>query len=454
MRRTGIDDARALESHSRTRDDAARRSAFNTLGLTCPTHECARCDALARTKANSKANGNFTDVESIACRYRESMCDAMRAEEQRCKRASRALCRDTDVAKESKAKCAKVVHARWKSRCKEERAKFVAIASTAVRKVGEASARARSERERRRRGLTDGRAALDMELLRAKNAINAAYDSMVTNSGGVVFPGMSVAMEAFVSAPSALDTTADCERVAERLEEAAKELKVLESFASALCSRDASLSSNEARVTCEEIEDKSQLSERRQNRCAARLSDFLASTAKMDALIVEKNRRFKLLENLDTFMSVFTTAWDTAALENDDSVIEPSTRFNLTEHVTAGVVSSMMSHVTIASARRELATARVDESAFCAQVIPRLQLALLGHGVTRGSLACPPPHATYIAGRELPDWSAYFLFLLGIAAGVFGAHAANSTQKAIDFARENASVIVAILCVVLAGRFF
>jgi hypothetical protein len=113
-----------------------------------------------------------------------------------------------------------------------------------------------------------------------------------------------------------------------------------------------------------------------------------------------------------------------------------------------------MDHYTTASARRALATAEVEESALCAQIIPRFQLSLLGSGFKRGDLVCPPPHGTFIAGRELPDWSAYFLFLFGVGIGVAVAVATNHAQQAVDFVQANGSIVAAVAVVVLAGRFF
>jgi len=434
--------------------DVNATGVFNTQGLSCPESDCARCAAPLNTSPFN-APANFTGVDVIRCRYRAEMCDALRDEEQRCKRHARSLCGEVDTRVEAKAKCKRVLNRQWKLKCKEERARLVSYTSAAYKRAGDLREKVRGARAKRNSGSNgNDLPMLEMELSRLKSAIKGAYDSAETNSGGVVFPTMSTVMEAFLSGPSSLDTTYDMQNTVEQLVDIAQELKVLDSTAHGLCSHEASLNSNEAKVTCEEIEESTKLSEKRQNRCAARLSDYLASTAKIDGLIVEKDRRFKLLENLESFMSTFNNAWDMAALDDDDTVDEPSTRFNLTEHITTGIVSSMMHHVTIATARRELATAKVDEDAFCAQIIPRLQLTLLGHGVARGDLACPPPHGTYIAGRELPDWSAYFLFLFGIAVGVGGALATNSAPKAVEFARENTSVIVAVVCVVLAGRFF
>merc|ERR1712216_1113697 len=220
------------------------------------------------------------------------------------------------------------------------------------------------------------------------------------------------------------------------------ELQGLSTEAKSLCSYDANMDTSDGKILCQDMEEKMKLSEKRVNRCAARLSDYLASTAKIDALIVEKKRRFALLDSLDKFTDSISGAWSAVQYEGDDDFVEePSTRFNLTEHVTTGIVHT-------------LATAEIKESALCAHIIPRFQLSLLGTGFKRGDLACPPPHGTFIAGRELPDWSAYFLFLLGIAVGAGATIATNRANEAVDFVRTNSSVVVAVLVVVLAGRFF
>ena len=79
---------------------------------------------------------------------------------------------------------------------------------------------------------------------------------------------------------------------------------------------------------------------------------------------------------------------------------------------------------------------------------------MLGNGLRRGDIACPPPHGTFIAGRELPDWSAYFLFLIGVVTGVAVTIATNHANGAVEFLRTNSSIVVAVVVVVAAGRFF
>merc|ERR1712216_269766 len=131
------------------------------------------------------------------------------------------------------------------------------------------------------------------------------------------------------------------------------ELQGLSTEAKSLCSYDANMDTSDGKILCQDMEEKMKLSEKRVNRCAARLSDYLASTAKIDALIVEKKRRFALLDSLDKFTDSISGAWSAVQYEGDDDFVEePSTRFNLTEHVTTGIVHTLMNHYTTVSARR------------------------------------------------------------------------------------------------------
>jgi hypothetical protein len=433
--------------------DVNATGVFNTNGLTCPSADCFRCAPPLNTGPFTP-NANFSGIDSIRCRYRAEMCDSLRAEEKKCKKVARSLCGAVDTRDKAKAQCKRVLNREWKLKCKEERNRLILHTGDVYKRSGALRDSIRNAKAKRSAdGDGNELPMLEMKLSQLKTAVRAAYDEAEANSGGVAFPMMSNSMEMFVNSPASLGTTHDMSQAAEQLNDVFKELKILNSVAGDLCSHEANMNSHEGKVKCKQIEQDSRLSVKRQNACAARLSDYLASTAKIDALIVEKNRRFALLENLETFMSFFTNAWDTAELDGID-VAEPSIKFNLTEHVTSGIVSSMMQHVTVASARRELATAQVEESAFCAQIIPRLQLALLGHGFSQSDLSCPQPHGTFIAGRELPDWSAYFLLCLGIAIGVGATLASNSAPKAVEFVQQNRSILIAILCVVLAGRFF
>lgn len=49
--------------------------------------------------------------------------------------------------------------------------------------------------------------------------------------------------------------------------------------------------------------------EKRVNRCVARLSDYLASTAKIDVFIVEKKCWFVFLDLFDKFIDLIFGVW-------------------------------------------------------------------------------------------------------------------------------------------------
>ena len=436
---------------------------FNTNGLRCPETEveCERCPAPLNT-GPFHAPVNLTGVRVIGCRYRADVCDALREETKACKRHARALCGEQDARASAKAKCRRVLNRAWKTKCKEQRTMLVTRTDALVKRFVDVQERLKKARAKRAEGgAGDDLTTLELDLTRLKSSIAQAFDEVKGNQGGVPVGAMSDRMESFVSGPSLLDTTNDMLDVVDAMNSVLGELQTLNVETKNLCSYDASVDTSEGKIVCEDIEQKMKLSEKRVNRCAARLGDFLTSTAKIDALIVEKNRRFSLLDSLDRYIDSFTGAWsavhfdDDGAIDNDDDdVPEPSARFNLTEHVTTGIVSALTNHYTAASARRALATAEVDESALCAQIIPRIQLSLLGNGIKRGDVACPQPHGTFIAGRELPDWSAYFLFLIGVFTGVAVAVATNHANEGVEFLRTNSSIVVAVAVVVLAGRFF
>lgn len=449
----------AIEARAETLPTVNVSGVFNTKGLSCPEHECERCPPPLNT-APFHAPVNFTGIDVVACRYRAEVCEAIRTEIKLCKRHARALCTETDTRVKAKAKCRREVNRIWKTRCKEQRVVMVSRVETIMKRFDEVRSKIMMTRETRQDGgLGNDLTMLETELARLKTGIGHAFDEVRDNAGGVAVGRMSDKLEQFVHGPSTLDTVSDMQLVLESMSSGREELDGLLSAARRLCSYEASLSTSDGKVMCEDMEEKAKLSEKRINKCAARVSDYLTSTAKIDALIVEKNRRFQLLESLDRFMTSFNGAWlaseyDFADEFDDEFPEEPSTRFNLTEHVTTGIINSLMDHYTTASARRALATAEVDESALCAQIIPRFQLSLLGSGFKRGDLVCPPPHGTFIAGRELPDWSAYFLFLFGVGIGVAVAVATNQAQQAVDFVQANGSIVAAVAVVVLAGRFF
>merc|ERR1712159_412341 len=412
---------------------------FNTNGLTCPETEveCERCPAPLNT-GPFHAPVNLTGVRVIGCRYRADVCDALREE-------TRA----------------------WKTKCKEQRTTLVTRTDALEKRFVDLQDRMKKARAKRAEGgAGDDLTTLELDLTRLKSSISHAFDEVKNNRGGVPVGAMSDRMESFVTGPSSLDTTNDMLDVVDAMNAVLGELQKLHVETKNLCSYDASVDTSEGKIVCEGIEKKMKLSEKRVNRCASRLGDFLTSTAKIDALLMEKTRRFSLLDSLDKYTDSFAGAWsavhfdhtgesdDDSEDDDDDDVLEPSARFNLTEHVTTGIVSALTDHYTIASARRALATAQVDESALCAHIIPRMQLSLLGNGLRRGDIACPPPHGTYIAGRELPDWSAYFLFLIGVVTGVAVTIATNHANGAVEFLRTNSSIVVAVVVVVAAGRFF
>ena len=442
---------------------------FNTNGLTCPETEveCARCPAPLNT-GPFHAPVNLTGVRVIGCRYRADVCDALREETKACKRHARSLCAERDARAQAKAKCRRVLNRAWKTKCKEQRTTLVTRTDALVKRFVDLQDRMKKARAKRAEGgAGDDLTTLELDLTRLKSSISHAFDEVKNNRGGVPVGAMSDRMESFVTGPSSLDTTNDMLDVVDAMNAVLGELQKLHVETKNLCSYDASVDTSEGKIVCEGIEEKMKLSEKRINRCASRLGDFLTSTAKIDALLMEKTRRFSLLDSLDKYTDSFAGAWsavhfdhtgetddDSEDSDDDDDVLEPSARFNLTEHVTTGIVSALTDHYTIASARRALATAQVDESALCAHIIPRMQLSLLGNGLRRGDVACPPPHGTFIAGRELPDWSAYFLFLIGVVTGVAVTIATNHANGAVEFLRTNSSIVVAVVVVVAAGRFF
>ena len=432
---------------------------FHTRGLRCPEEpDCERCDAPLNV-GPFHVPANLTAMRAVSCRYRAEACDALREETKACRRAERALCGEFDARERAKKKCRREVNRSWKTRCKEDRAVMVTRAEGAKKQFLTLLEKLRRARESRSEGgVGEDLTSLEMDLARLKTSISHSFDEVKNNNGGVSLGDMSRRMEAFVSGPTSLDSTADMTRVIDVMSAVEYELQKLSTEARNLCSHDASMDTEESKVMCEDIEDKMKMSEKRVNACAARLSDFMVSTAKIDALIVEKQRRFALLDSFDKFADSFTGAWNALVTEpsdeDEDFVEEPSFAFNLTEHVTTGIVNVLMSHYATASVRRSMATAAITESALCAQIIPRFQLSLLGSGIRRGDLACPPPHGTFIAGRELPDWSAYFLFLFGVGVGVGIAIATNQANEAVEFCRKNSNIIAAVLVVVLAGRFF
>jgi hypothetical protein len=433
---------------------------FNTKGLRCPEadEECERCAAPLHS-GGFTAPVNLTGVEVIACRYRAEMCDALREETKACKRKARAVCGERDTREGAKTKCKREVNKAWKMQCNEQRTAMVSRVKAVKTRFAALQEKMQVARAKRASGgAGDDLTMLEVELTRVKTAIGHAFEEIRDNSGGVEVGKMSNKMESFVHGPSALDTTTDMHAVLDVMRAVSVELDILETSAKDLCSYEASVSTPEGKVICQAIEEKSRLSEKRINRCAAGLSDYLASVAKIDALIVEKKRRFALLDTLDKFMKSFNGAWSAVDVDMillaDDVAYEPSMRLNLTEHVTTGLIRSMTDHYAVATARRALATAEVDESSLCAHIIPRFQLSLLGFGFTRGELACPPPHGTFIAGRELPDWSPYFLFLLGLLLGGALTIATNHADRAVTFMRDNRSIVSAIAVVILAGRFF
>lgn len=454
---------RYLSNAAMARDaEGARRASvnasgvFNTNGLRCPEDvECERC-AAPLNAAPFRAPVNLTGVRVIGCRYRADVCDALREESKACKRHARSLCGEQDTRAQAKTKCKREMNRAWKTRCKEERTMMVSRADGALKRFLEVLENLKRARAKRAAGgAGDDLTMLEMELSRLKTSIGHAFEELRSNHGGVAVGLMSDRMEAFVRGPTLLDSTSDMLDVVNAMNAVLGELQGLSTEAKSLCSYDANTDTSDGKILCQDMEEKMKLSEKRVNRCAARLSDYLASTAKIDALIVEKKRRFALLDSLDKFTDSISGAWSAVQYEGDDDFVEePSTRFNLTEHVTTGIVHTLMNHYTTVSARHALATAEIKESALCAHIIPRFQLSLLGTGFKRGDLACPPPHGTFIAGRELPDWSAYFLFLLGIAVGAGATIATNRANEAVDFVRTNSSVVVAVLVVVLAGRFF
>ena len=431
---------------------------FAARALACPEEpRCERCAAPLHA-APFAAPANLTALRVVSCRYRADACEMLRAEVKTCARRARALCGERDARVEAKSRCRREVNRAWRTRCKETRTALVMTTERTVKRFASALERLRGAKRRRAEGgAGEDATALEVELSRLKTSVADAYESVKNNDGGIAIGGISRRMRAFTEGPTSLDSLADVSAAIAAMEAVAGELETLSSEARNVCSRDASMDTEEAKITCETIEEKMQLSEKRVNRCAARLSDFMVSTAKIDALVAEQKRRFALLDSLDAFAESFTGAWNAAAIDVDvdgSGVRETSAGFNLTEHVASGVVDVLLNEYAASSARRSLATAEVPEDALCAQLIPRLQLSLLGAGLNAADLVCPPPHGTFIAGRELPDWSAYFLFLFGVALGVAVAVSTNHASEGVAFIRRHASVVVAVLVVVLAGRFF
>lgn len=451
----------AVEDASTNAPTVNASGVFHTHGLRCPEEsDCERCDAPLNV-GPFHVPANLSALRTVSCRYRAEACDALREEVKACKRAERALCGEYDARARAKKKCRREVNRAWKTRCKEDRTIMVTRVEGAKKQFLTLLEKLRRAHGRLSEGgVREDLTSLEMDLARLKTSLSHSFDEVKKNNGGVSLGAMSRRMESFISSPTSLDSVADMLRVIDIMNAVEYELQKLSTEARNLCSHDASMDAEESKVICEEIEDKMKMAEKRMNRCAARLSDFMVSTAKIDALIVEKQRRFALLQSFEKFADSFNGAWSALTTEpsddedDEDFVEEPSVAFNLTEHVTTGIVNVLMSHYATANVRRSMATAAITESALCAQIIPRFQLSLLGSGIRRGDLACPPPHGTFIGGRELPDWSAYFLFLFGVGVGVGVAIATNQANQAVEFCLKNSNIIAAVLVVVLAGRFF
>merc|ERR1712159_376549 len=250
---------------------------FNTNGLTCPETEveCERCPAPLNT-GPFHAPVNLTGVRVIGCRYRADVCDALREETKKCKEQRTTLVTRTDALEKR--------FVDLQDRMKKARAK------------------------RAEGGAGDDLTTLELDLTRLKSSISHAFDEVKNSRGGVPVGAMSDRMESFVTGPSSLDTTNDMLDVVDAMNAVLGELQKLHVETKNLCSYDASVDTSEGKIVCEGIEKKMKLSEKRVNRCASRLGDFLTSTAKIDALLMEKTRRFSLLDSLDKYTDSFAGA--------------------------------------------------------------------------------------------------------------------------------------------------
>jgi len=437
-------------------------------GPKCPSYKYEPCKA--PHVAPWDHPNNFTGVYTILCKYKYDICTQLRLEHRACRKAHSRQC--APVPKKNAVNCARSVsrnwNKSWKKACKDEHTllmekyasleeqlrKLKAMRSSLTgglgmvcgedgspivpesvnvmkpTKKGWFGGEQQKQRSARRNDHFGDKLSAQLSNIR-KKTVDLLPDGVdqaeLVHAMEVDFAGIDKSLKGIDNSIEAVENMMD------KLDDQVKEL-------TARCdpSSDPSGLGKNVEQHCEEQEKSARVFDRHEEKCAKRLADMLAQQAKMEALVAESERRLHMLDTIQLAIASLSDAWSEG---------------NLTEAAFANLGNVLTSVNETREARKILSDVIVTETALCQEVLPTLQLSMLGKGVSKEQVWCPTPTGTFIAGRDLPDWAPHFLVGVGIILGLLLTSFLKATPMIFAVMTEHPILFVLLFVAVFAGRF-
>lgn len=445
-------------------------------GPKCPGYTCKACEGF---KPPWDPTSDFKGIEKIICKYKYDICSELRLQHRACRKAHSRMCAAVPKGRNA-ANCARAMSRDlsklWKKECKEEHARLTdqheeleeqlkklkrmrdaltggLSTSTCSGEEGSATGNAAAEgaqvadgdkkkggwfggdkkrkhRDQRSKAKYSEKLSAQLSTIKRRTTDYIPDDvdpSEVDKAMNVDFKGIDQSVEG-------IDHSIDVlEDMIEKLEDKIDELV-------AGCNAGVAKGGGGKDVSklCEEAAAAARVYDRHEEKCAKKLADAISRQAQMEALVVESTRRMEVLDALQASMSYATEVW------SDDNLTAPALAQLSTALTTANVT---------AETRKILTDVIVSEEALCKEVLPTIQLGLLGKGIRKEDVFCPTPVGTFIAGRDLPDWAPHFLVGVGIVLGLLSTTFLKLTPTIFATLTEHPILFVLLFVVVFAGRF-